>query len=113
MKLLEEVPKIGNCLKCLKFMNSADFNKLKSMIWRYFNFPVSGFPDDKHRSLIEMTERSDTTILGNLGICYLCLCFQTASNKPRPSSVNHNSLQSQFRTVWFTEKAVGTKNQDQ
>ncbi len=43
MKLLEEVPKITKCLKCLKLRYSVDF-KLEIQDWELFNFPDFWFP---------------------------------------------------------------------
>ncbi len=65
MKLLEEMPKITKCLKCLKLRYSVDF-KLEIQDWELFNFPDFWFPYAQHRSFIKKTERSDTTILGIL-----------------------------------------------
>ncbi len=60
MKLLEEMPKITKCLKCLKLRYSVDF-KLEIQDWELFNFPDFCFPYAQHRSFIKKTGRSDTT----------------------------------------------------
>ena len=65
MKLLEEMPKITKCLKCLKLRYSVDF-KLETQDRQIFNFHEFRFPYAQHRSLIKKTERNDTTILGIL-----------------------------------------------
>jgi hypothetical protein len=43
MKLLEEMPKIAKCLKCLKLRYSVDF-KLETQGLVLFNFPDFWFP---------------------------------------------------------------------
>ena len=83
------------------------------MIGYYFIFLISGFPSVKHQSFIKKTERSDTTILGTLDICHLCLWFQLPRRRLLLPSSIVILLQPQLRTIRFAKKTVGAKNQDQ
>jgi hypothetical protein len=65
MKLLKEMPKIT---KCLKLRYSVDFIKLETQGTLLYYFSNFRFCIRQTTTVHKQTERSDTTILGNLGI---------------------------------------------
>jgi hypothetical protein len=68
MNLLKEMPKITKCLKCLKLRYSVDFIKLETQGMLLYYFSNFRFCIRQTSTVHNQTERSDTTILGNLGI---------------------------------------------
>ncbi len=75
IKLPKEMPKIAKCLKCLKLRYSIDFIKRKKQGMLLYSFTDFWF-SIRQISVHKRTQRSDTIILGILGILGICWRFE-------------------------------------